>query len=117
VAPRSELERRLADLLREVLGVERVGVLDGFFQLGASSVHMVQLNNRLRSAIGRELSIVDMFRFSNVATLAAHLATLPEEGSGPPSLARAESRAEARREEMARRRGARRRDAQGGSDE
>ncbi len=102
-APRTELERTLAGILQEILGVERVGVHESFFHLGANSLHIVQLNNRLRAVLGRDLSIVEMFRFSNVSGLAAHLGA--GAGSAPPvPHERAGSRAEARREEMARRR-------------
>src|SRR4029079_7260988 len=43
VAPRSPLERALADLWRQVLGVERVGVHDNFFELGGDSILSLQI--------------------------------------------------------------------------
>ena len=73
--PRRErpLEETLAEVWREVLGVERVGRDDGFFELGGHSLRMPRLQARLRDALGRDVSIVDLFRFPTVASLAEHL--------------------------------------------
>src|SRR6185503_18687200 len=48
VAPRTPVEERLAALWREVLRVERVGVLDDFFALGGDSIQAALLINRLQ---------------------------------------------------------------------
>ncbi|MFH8606825.1 amino acid adenylation domain-containing protein [Streptomyces sp. NPDC018029] len=48
--PRSEAERILCDLFAEVLGLERVGVEDGFFELGGDSISSMQLASRARQA-------------------------------------------------------------------
>ena len=108
VAPRTGLERTLAGLLQEVLEIDRVGITDNFFHLGASSLHIVQLNNKLRATLGHDLPIVEMFRFSSIAALAAHLGTLgTAPGAAADRVGQAAGRAEARREEMTRRRGSR----------
>ncbi|MBW8793196.1 MAG: amino acid adenylation domain-containing protein, partial [Streptomyces sp.] len=49
VAPRTPLEDRIAAAWREVLGVERVGVLDSFFDLGGDSIRAVSLVGALRA--------------------------------------------------------------------
>ncbi|MFH8606826.1 amino acid adenylation domain-containing protein [Streptomyces sp. NPDC018029] len=48
--PRTEAERILCDLFAEVLGLERVGVEDGFFELGGDSISSMQLASRARRA-------------------------------------------------------------------
>jgi amino acid adenylation domain-containing protein len=106
IAPRSDLEGKLVDILQQVTGVARIGVLDNFFHLGANSVHMVQLNNRLCGLLGREIPILDMFRFSNISGLASHLSEVAPE---PPAFEASIGRAEERLAERARRREARRR--------
>ncbi|HEX8276906.1 MAG TPA: amino acid adenylation domain-containing protein [Longimicrobiaceae bacterium] len=73
VAPRSGLERTIAAAWEEVLEVERVGVEDNFFELGGHSLLLARLHRRLRDGLGRELSVVDLFRFPTVAALARHL--------------------------------------------
>jgi hypothetical protein len=71
--PQSELEKTIASIWGEVLGLPRVGVSDNFFDLGGHSLLVVQVQRRLREACGREVSITDMFRLPTVRALAAHL--------------------------------------------
>jgi acyl carrier protein len=106
---------------REVLNVDEVGRYDNFFDLGANSLRVMQANGKLRQALGREISLVEMFHFTTVSALAEHLAKgvagtpgLEEDTAGhepsPPlkaSLHAGQERARARGEAMQRRRGAR----------
>jgi amino acid adenylation domain-containing protein len=73
VAPRTETEKAIAEVWREVLKVERVGAHDNFFALGGHSLLLVQLLRRLQSVLKRELSVVDLFRHPSVAALAGYL--------------------------------------------
>ena len=73
VAPRSELERLIADVWREALGVERVGVRDNFFNLGGHSLLLIRVNNQLRKALRMELPVVELFKYPTVSALAEHL--------------------------------------------
>ncbi|HEX2644927.1 MAG TPA: phosphopantetheine-binding protein, partial [Thermoanaerobaculia bacterium] len=72
--PETELEKVLAGIVGQVLGVPRVGRHDNFFDLGASSVHVVRVHNALRQTLGREVPMVEMFNHPSVALLARHLA-------------------------------------------
>jgi amino acid adenylation domain-containing protein/FkbM family methyltransferase len=92
--PRGGEEERLAELWREVLGVERVGRHDGFFDLGGHSLLLARLHARLREALGREVPIVDLFRFPTVAALAEHLRAEP---AGPAAPVPGSERAAVRR--------------------
>ena len=84
-APRSALERAIAEVWRDVLGVEKVGLQDNFFELGGHSLLAAEVHARLRESLGRELSMVDLFRYPTVAALARFLE--PEEGDAtPPSI-------------------------------
>jgi natural product biosynthesis luciferase-like monooxygenase protein len=73
-APENELEKTIAAIWREVLGLPQVGTSDNFFDLGGHSLLVVQVQRRLREACGREISITDMFRLPTIGALAAHLA-------------------------------------------
>jgi aryl carrier-like protein len=98
VAPRNDLERAIGEVWREVLGLERVGVRESFFEAGGSSLLIARLQSRLRSAIGREVPFVELFRHPTIEGLARSL-----EGSAPPPAAQAESaraRTDTRREAM-----------------
>jgi len=69
-APRTERETALCRVFAEVLGVDRVGVDDDFFELGGQSLSAMRLLNRIRTELGAELSIETLFDESTVAALA-----------------------------------------------
>jgi amino acid adenylation domain-containing protein/non-ribosomal peptide synthase protein (TIGR01720 family) len=75
VAPRTPVEQTLADIWADVLGVERVGVDDDFFELGGDSILSIQVVFRTRRA-GLHISSNDVFRHRSVALLA----TVVEQG-------------------------------------
>ncbi|MEE6259636.1 amino acid adenylation domain-containing protein [Plantactinospora sonchi] len=68
VAPRDEVEERVAAIWREVLGVERVGVHDSFFDLGGHSIRAVALVGALREA-GFPAGVRDVLEARTVARL------------------------------------------------
>jgi amino acid adenylation domain-containing protein len=69
-APRSEVEESIAQVWAEVLGVDRVGVHDQFFDLG-DSLLAAQLASRLAATLTTRVAIRDVFRNPTVASLAA----------------------------------------------
>ncbi len=102
-APAADLERLLAELWQEALGVDRVGVRDNLFDLGAHSLLIAQVHQRLGQRLGRELSVVSFFQYPSIRALAKHLE--PEtEPVADKGLAQARARAE-RRKAGRRRRG------------
>jgi aryl carrier-like protein len=109
VAPRNALEREIAAAWREVLGVSSIGVEDNFFEAGGSSLLLGKLQARLRSALGRDVPFVDLFRHPTIESLARSLAEAP----APEALdAEARARTDTRRErlrQVQQRRGANRR--------
>ena len=71
--PRSATERAVAKVWAEVLEVEAVGVDDNFFDIGGHSLLLTRVRERLRQAMETEVSVIDLFQFSTVRALAAHL--------------------------------------------
>lgn len=105
-APSSELERAIAEVWQDMLSLDAVGVDTNLFDLGANSLMMVKASARLADALGRVVSLVDLFRYPTVRALAAHLG----EGGGEAEaevIRGSQDRAQARRDAMARRRDAR----------
>jgi acyl carrier protein len=76
-APKSEIERRIAEIWRAVLRVERVATDSNFFDLGGHSLLLAEVHAHLRREVSAEVSIVELFQYPTVSGLAAHL-----EGSG-----------------------------------
>ncbi|WP_370937945.1 non-ribosomal peptide synthase/polyketide synthase [Amycolatopsis sp. cg13] len=75
--PRTAIERAVAEILAEVLGLDRIGVDDDFFALGGDSILAVQALSRLRRAFGADLSARALFDAPSVEKLALHLENGP----------------------------------------
>ena len=74
VAPEGDLERTIAAVWCEVLRLPAVGSRDNFFDLGGHSLLVVQVHQRLTTALQLSFPITDLFRFSTVQAIAGHLA-------------------------------------------
>jgi phthiocerol/phenolphthiocerol synthesis type-I polyketide synthase E len=74
VAPRNEIERTVADIWQQVLGIQQVGIHDNFFDLGGHSLLVTQVIGRLRDALQIDLPLSQLFNFPTVADLAKVIA-------------------------------------------
>jgi amino acid adenylation domain-containing protein/non-ribosomal peptide synthase protein (TIGR01720 family) len=84
VAPRSKVERQLAQIWAEVLGVEKIGIHDNFFALGGHSLLAMQVASRSTIALGRKVELASLFRHPTIAALAE---TLSQEAPSSASYA------------------------------
>ncbi|HUN99607.1 MAG TPA: non-ribosomal peptide synthetase [Bradyrhizobium sp.] len=76
VAPGSastELERIIAELWRDALGLDTVGLWVNLFDLGANSLSVAEVAVSLRQKLKREIPLTDFFAYPTIAALAAHL--------------------------------------------
>ncbi|HVO78459.1 MAG TPA: amino acid adenylation domain-containing protein [Candidatus Bathyarchaeia archaeon] len=74
VPPLNAIERQIADIWQEVLGIAPIGVSDDFFDMGGDSLLSIHAVLRIREALEVELSAADMGTASNVARLASLVA-------------------------------------------
>ncbi|AOY79166.2 amino acid adenylation domain-containing protein [Moorena producens JHB] len=71
VAPQTPMEKILASIWAEVLGLKRVGINDNFFELGGSSLQAAFLVSKLEEEINRNVSVKVLFQHPTIAELAA----------------------------------------------
>ncbi|MFE9327902.1 amino acid adenylation domain-containing protein [Nocardia sp. NPDC052278] len=72
--PSTPLERSVAEVFADVLGIERVGADDDFFDLGGNSLVATRVVARLGAAIGNRVPVRAVFEAPTVAALAAAVA-------------------------------------------
>ncbi|MDP9122915.1 MAG: condensation domain-containing protein, partial [Acidobacteriota bacterium] len=86
-APRTPVEEILAAIWSEVLGVERVGPDDNFFDLGGHSLLATRVISQVRSTFQVELGLHELFEEPTVAGLALRIEAAVRSGSGPAAPA------------------------------
>ncbi len=96
VAPRSAMERSIANIWEELLKVDKVGINDNFFGLGGHSLMLAHAQSKVMETLRVKVSMVDMFKYPTISALAQHLS---EQGNSTaaaePSRNQAETRIEA----------------------
>ena len=76
VAPRTDTEHKLAEIWSEVLGVERVGIHDSFFDLGGHSLVAARAVSKFRQAFDVDIPLRALFELHTIADIAQYLETL-----------------------------------------
>lgn len=84
------------------MNIERVGLRDNIFDLGANSLLTAQANQRLSTLLDRKVSLVSMFRFPTVESLAAHID--PGRAAPEQDAKRTQERADRKKDAAERRR-------------
>ncbi|WP_448265465.1 SDR family NAD(P)-dependent oxidoreductase [Nostoc sp. DSM 114159] len=91
--PVSDIERQVAQIWQEVLGLEEIGIHENFFELGGHSLLLVQAQSKLQEFFQIPVSIVDMFKYPSISTLANFLSQGQTES---PSVVQGQKRAKVR---------------------
>ncbi len=85
-APRGPIEERLAELWRDLLGIERVGANDSFFDLGGHSLLATRLLVRVRAAFGTDLPLPVLAEAPTLSGLARRIAAALGDSRAPVLL-------------------------------
>ncbi|MFF1906128.1 amino acid adenylation domain-containing protein [Kitasatospora sp. NPDC058218] len=88
--PANELERDIVAIWSDVLGHDRIGVNQNFFEIGGDSLRVVRVQTRLEKVLGRPISSAKLFEHFTVKALAAHLTGTRTGPTQIPSSRRAE---------------------------
>jgi amino acid adenylation domain-containing protein len=70
VAPGTEIEEKICCIFGEILGIEKVGVKDNFFESGGHSLRATRLVNRIESETGVRITLKEVFKNQTVESLA-----------------------------------------------
>jgi len=73
VAPQTEIERTITAAWQAALHLEKIGVNDNFFDLGGHSLRMAQVHVKLRETLKPDLSMLELFKFPTITSLAQYL--------------------------------------------
>jgi acyl carrier protein len=94
--PQTDLERIVSEAWKEALGLPSVGLDQNFFDLGAHSLTVAEVQAKLQNLLQRDISIVDLFEFSTIASLSRHLSAPESALAGTLAKDRAQRRKLAR---------------------
>lgn len=78
VAPRNDVERELCEIWQTVLGLEKVGVEDNFFEIGGHSLLATQILSRVRQAFPLPLSLAFLFDQPTISAVATALENITQ---------------------------------------
>ena len=73
IVPRNRTEEQLAQIWSEILGVDRPGVRDNFFDLGGHSLLLIRVHAMLRQELDADIAVIDLFRYPTIESLAGWL--------------------------------------------
>jgi acyl carrier protein len=96
--PVTGLELAISDICQRVLN-RQVAPADKFFDLGGDSLQLIEVHSELQKRLAREATLMDLFEFTTVRTLADHLGDLPEP---EPAFSAAQGRARKQKEAYSR---------------
>jgi FkbH-like protein len=66
-------EKKLVEIWKDVLAVQSVGIHENFFDAGGASIQMPSVAFQIRRALDVKISLVDLFQYPTISTLARHL--------------------------------------------
>ncbi|PSF37373.1 non-ribosomal peptide synthase [Aphanothece hegewaldii CCALA 016] len=79
IMPQTEIERTIAQIWQTVLQLEKVGIHDNFFELGGHSLLMVRVHSLLKEQFATEMTLVDLFRYPTISSLAEYFRQTTQE--------------------------------------
>jgi fengycin family lipopeptide synthetase D/gramicidin S synthase 2/tyrocidine synthetase-3 len=73
VAPKSQQEKKVAVIWKQILQLEKISVHDNFFDIGGNSLNIIHLRTKINEEFGQDLEIMQLFRYSTIRSLAQFL--------------------------------------------
>jgi amino acid adenylation domain-containing protein len=73
IAPGNQIEKAVAEVWKEVLQYDKIGINDSFFDLGGNSLKIIQLNTQLEALFKKDLSIATLFEYPTIHSFSQYL--------------------------------------------
>ena len=73
IKPKTDLEEIISQIWQDILGIDQVSIHDNFFDLGGHSLLLTKLKSQLSEQLNQEISVLELFKFPTISTLAQHL--------------------------------------------
>jgi amino acid adenylation domain-containing protein len=70
IAPRTDVEKLVAEIWQDVLGLKEISIYDNFFEIGGHSLAAIQIMTRIEKETGKRLPIATLFESSSIQSLA-----------------------------------------------
>lgn len=95
VFQKTETEKRIASIIKNVAQIEIVGLQENFFDLGVDSLQLVRIQSKIEKEFSKHIDIVDFFKFPTVLSLSSHIG---EKHAQHTEIQQAESRSHMRKQ-------------------
>lgn len=90
--PQTALEQLIATLWQQALQIDTIGLHDNFFDIGGHSLLMVRVLSQLTDHLGKELTLMDLFRYPTIHALSQYLGETPSDPTAAPEITAQEQR-------------------------
>lgn len=70
VLPTNEIEEKLSEIWRDVLGIDKVGITSNFFDIGGNSILLIQLFSQIGKFYPNKISMTDLFAYTTISQMA-----------------------------------------------
>lgn len=70
--PKTFMEKNIASIWSELLKIDRVSVHDNFFNLGGNSMTLIELANKIKRRLGKEIPVVKLFQLTTIRDIAGY---------------------------------------------
>ena len=81
VMPQTELECTILRIWQKALSIQTIGIHDNFFEMGGHSLLMFKIHSQLSELFKADLSLLDLFRYPTISSLAKYLSRVKSEPS------------------------------------
>jgi amino acid adenylation domain-containing protein len=83
VAPATEKEKLVADIWKDVLNTDQVGIRDNFFDIGGNSLGIIQVNERLKELFKQDIPVLALFEYPTISSIIQYLEKNLQDGTAP----------------------------------